>query len=453
MLRATFLSLVGWLLAICALAADGPFLSNGLKIGEVATDSAIVWTRLTGPRAEGGAVPGKPGSVRLAVSTRADLTDAKEFPAVLAQAESDFTATWKLENLRPATKYYVRLTAHADATGPPTVRLDASFTTAPPPDEWHDLRFAVMSCQGWTDQDDPGGFLIYPSMHKTGASFYVATGDNVYYDNDPPEATTVPLARLHWNRMYGLPLLVEFHRHVPGYWQKDDHDVLRNDAWPKPGQTADPDEPLTGPLTFAKGQRIFREQVPLGEKTYRTFRWGRGVQIWLVEGRDFRSPNNLPDGPEKTIWGPEQLAWLKASLLASDAEFRILISPTPIVGPDREKKADNHANRAFAHEGNAFRAWTKEKKLDNLFVCCGDRHWQYHSVDPASGLHEFAVGAASDQHAGGSPGLDADYQQFHRVKGGFLTAQVSRERGRPTIALRHHDVHGAVVNEHVARRP
>ena len=451
--RSTAAALWVYFLVGVSWAVDGPLLCNGLKIGEVSSDSAIVWTRLTGERAADGAVPGHAGSVRLLVSARPDRSDAKEFESVLVKPESDFTATWKLARLEPATKYYVRLEARGMAGGPATAQLDGSFTTAPRPDQWQDLRFAVMSCQGYKDQDDPGGFLIYPSMQKSGAQFYVATGDNVYYDNDPPLADTVALARLHWNRMYSLPLLVEFHRHVPGYWEKDDHDVVRNDSWPRPGEKADPNEPLEGPLTFFKGQRIFREQVPMGEKTYRTFRWGRGVQIWLVEGRDFRSPNRMPDGPDKTIWGREQLAWLKESLLASDAEFRVLISPTPIVGPDRENKADNHANKAFAHEGSAFRAWTKENKLDNLFVCCGDRHWQYHSVDPASGLHEFAAGAASDQHAGGSPGRDETYHKFHRVKGGFLTVQVYQERNRPTIALRHHDVRGVVVHEHVYQRP
>jgi alkaline phosphatase D len=253
--------------------------------------------------------------------------------------------------------------------------------------------------------------------------------------------------------MYSLPRHVEFHRHIPGYWEKDDHDTIKNDCWPPQGARADRVASLAGPLTFFKGLAIFREQVPMGEKTYRTFRWGRGLQVWLVEGRDFRSPNRLPDGPDKTIWGREQLAWLKESLLASDAEFKVLVSPTPIVGPDRGNKADNHANAAFAHEGNAFRAWTKEQKLANFFVCCGDRHWQYHSVDPASGLAEFSCGPASDKHAGGSPGQDEEYHKFHRMKGGFLTVSVLRERDRPTIALRHHDVHGTVVYEHKYQRP
>ena len=79
---------------------------------------------------------------------------------------------------------------------------------------------------------------------------------------------------------------------------------------------------LTGELNFFKGLKVFREQVPMGEKTYRTFRWGKGLQIWLTEGRDFRSPNNMPDGPDKTIWGREQMEWVKSSILASDADVQ-----------------------------------------------------------------------------------------------------------------------------------
>ncbi len=46
----------------------------------------------------------------------------------------------------------------------------------------------------------------------------------------------------------------------------------------------------------------------MGERTYRTIRWGKGLQIWMVEGRLYRSPNTMEDGLQKTIWGKEQLA-------------------------------------------------------------------------------------------------------------------------------------------------
>ena len=109
-----------------------------------------------------------------------------------------------------------------------------------------------------------------------------------------------------------------------------------------------------GDLTFAQGQEIFRQQVPLGKTIYRTFRWGRDLQIWFTDGRDFRSPNDIPDGPEKTIWGTEQKAWLQRTLLESDATWKILISPTPIVGPDRGRGAVTFLGKVTAVSAIAF---------------------------------------------------------------------------------------------------
>lgn len=291
----------------------------------------------------------------------------------------------------------------------------------------------------YSDLDHPEGYKIYPFMAKLDPEFIVSTGDTVYYDNERPRARTVELARYHWHRMYSLPRLVEFHRRVPGYWLKDDHDTLANDTWP----SQNPD--WMKPMTFRKSQRIFLEEVPAPSEPYRTVRWGKDLQIWLVEGRDFRSPNPMPDGPDKTIWGVEQREWLMKSILASDASFRVLISPTPIVGPDRSSKRDNHSNEAFAYEGNLFRSWTQEQGLSNFFLICGDRHWQYLSVDPKTGLREFSCGPVSDEHAGGSPGYDEEYHRFHREGGGFLAATVSRESDRPKITFRFHDVDGEVV--------
>jgi alkaline phosphatase D len=52
-----------------------------------------------------------------------------------------------------------------------------------------------------------------------------------------------------------------------------------------------------GDFTFEQGLWIFPQQVPMGARTYRTYRWGKHLQVWLMEGRDFRSPNKKPDGP------------------------------------------------------------------------------------------------------------------------------------------------------------
>ena len=88
---------------------------------------------------------------------------------------------------------------------------------------------------------------------------------------------------------------------------------------------------------------------------YRTVRWGQDLQVWLLEGREYRSANQAPDGEGKTILGQQQKAWLTQTLNDSDATFKIVVSATPVVGPDRENKTDNHANVAFQTEGTWLR--------------------------------------------------------------------------------------------------
>ena len=54
-------------------------------------------------------------------------------------------------------------------------------------------------------------------------------------------------------------------------------------------------------------------------------RAGRDLQLWFLEGRDYRSPNRDPDGPGKSIWGAEQRAWLQRTLKASARAYAEII--------------------------------------------------------------------------------------------------------------------------------
>jgi alkaline phosphatase D len=316
--------------------------------------------------------------------------------------------------------------------------IEGGFSTAALADKPQRVVFTVSTGQAYPDQDLPGsGYKIYPAMLKLDPSFFVHTGDILYYDK---LAKTLPLARWHWARMYSLPTNVEFHRQVASYFIKDDHDTWMNDCWP--GRKTR----FMGDFTFEQGLEVFPEQVPMGERTWRTFRWGKDLQVWLVEGRDYRSPNTMPDGPDKTIWGKEQKKWFKRTVSESDATFRILISPTPLVGPDRKNKHDNHSNADFAHEGNELRQFISKQK--NMYVVCGDRHWQYISVDSKTGVREYSCGPASDKHAGGwSNDQRLPEHRYLNVIGGFLAGTVEREEGKPTLTFRFYGVDGDVLKE------
>ncbi len=452
-------------------AADpaGPHQATGMRVGEVTENSAIVWTRLTkNPTRNNdgvvfdkkidkqnpqpvtvaveqieGACPGAPGRVWLRYGLNPDLSVGAKVKWSDVTVATDHIHHFLLEGLKPnSTYHYVsQATSHDGHTVQSEVR--GKFFTAPAATTPSEFRFCVMTCQGYQDRDHPDGHPIYPSMLALEPKFVTMTGDLVYYDSNEPRAVNPALARLHWERMFSLPRLVAMMRNASSYWLKDDHDTLSDDSWP--GMKA-------GELTFAEGQKIFRQQAPIGDQSYRTFRWGRDLQIWFTDGRDFRSPNKMPDGPDKTIWGAEQKAWFKRTVLESNATWKVLVSPTPLVGPDRANKNDNHSNAGFAHEGNELREWLKAHVPDNFFVVCGDRHWQYHSVHPQSGTQEFSVGAASDSHAGGTPGENKLYHRFHRVKGGFLSVELRMEGPQSVIAFQLRDVTGAIGYEAIFRR-
>jgi alkaline phosphatase D len=470
------------LLLNVACTADEPrYMATGIKIGEVTSTDAIVWVRLTRnpervdfgapmpvvsytlastgepletlrgrqrdavPSVEfpdgssidtiEGAVPGANGVARVHYKTEL----AKDFEVTSWQAvdaKADFTRQFRLKGLQPGSQYVIEV-EYGAKEDKESRTYAGTFRTAPARDVIAPVTFTVTTGQRYPNRDSDDGFRIYGEMLKLNPDFFVHTGDILYYDQ---LAKTPALANWHWQRTYSLNSLVDFHSKVSSYFIKDDHDTLVNDSWPTMETT------FMGDLTFEKGLEIFREQVPMGDKTYRTVRWGKDLQIWMVEGRDFRSPNDMEDGPGKTIWGAEQMAWFKRTVQESDATFRVLISPTPVVGPDRPNKSDNHANDAFAYEGNLLREFIASQ--DNMLVVCGDRHWQYVSVDATHGVREYSSGPASDKHAGGwKNDMVLPEHIYLNVIGGFLAVTIERQGGKPTLIATHHGVDGEILNE------
>ncbi|MDO8543352.1 MAG: alkaline phosphatase D family protein [Opitutaceae bacterium] len=463
-------------LALLPSAFAAVFQGNGFKIGEVTANSVVIWTRLTTrpeanwsgapfvmPNVERavqtgnfdwhlqlpsgktladmqGALPGAAGEVR--VTLRPATGGAPiERGWTAVESQHDYTRQFAINALKPETRYKVTVESR-DASGTAGPTLEGGFATAPIAGRVTPVQFVVVTCGDYPRRDDlRNGHTIYRSMLKLSPAFLVHTGDVEYFDKADPIGNSPELARFKFNRLFALPFQRSFHLQVPAYFMCDDHDVLKNDCWP--GQNY-------GSLTFAEGSRIFREQMPKPTaQLYRTVRWGRDLQFWMMEGREFRSPNNMPDGAQKTIWGAEQKQWLFRTVAASDATFKILITPTPIVGPDRGNKGDSHANAAFRTEGDEVRRFIGGRK--DMVVMNGDRHWQYASVHPQTGVREFGCGPSSDVHAGGytpQPG-DERIQKFFRLKGGFLSVEIKRVNDRPVMLIRHHDVQGAVVHESI----
>ena len=466
------LRLLPILLASTSLAADAVHHAQGEMSGEVTPNSVLLQSRLTslpGPDLNAkGDIPGASGIACFEYSETADFAKPLRTDWMKAVPERDFIVRSQLFGLNPDTTYHYRLvfgeTEAETKTGPA-----CSFKTLPGLESNAEVSFIMGSCMNYhkfldgkkaggdvkfvtaTEKDKALGFPAFAAMKPLKPDFFIGTGDIVYYDNKMNgPAETLPELRECWHEQFRFPRMVSFFADVPGYWSKDDHDFRFNDS-------DNASDRLPVPQT---GIELFREQMPIhpmgdeASPTYRTHRLNKFVQLWFTEGRDYRSPNRSEDGPDKTLWGAEQKAWLARTLKESNATWKIIISPTPMVGPDDASKKDNHTNLGgFRHEADEFFQWLGDNGIDNLLTFCGDRHWQFHSIHP-SGVEEFACGALNDENSrvgvkpgskkGTDPGaLIKQPYTYDKPTGGFLHV-TSHDDGRLTIEFR--DDEGAVLH-------
>ena len=467
------------------VGAAQPVAAMGLMAGEVGDRSALVQMRLVSSKTLiEGDVPGAWGVAEFSLH-RADSGDLFRVEEVYALPQRDFIARVHFTNLDPGTRYICVTRFGASAkelrAGP---KLE--FRTHPGAAQAQPVSFVVVTGMNYAkfhgdDRIDRAQHLIenntrlpkpyagpdkhlgYPALASILAlepDFFVGTGDNIYYDTpDNPRAQTIPEMRRKWHEQFVQPRYQDLFAKVPTFWMVDDHDYRVDDC-------DNSGEYLPLPET---GRRILLEQLPYAPfdapaaKTYRTHRVSRDLQIWLPENRFYRSPNAVADGPHKTIWGAEQRQWLMQSLVASDARFKLLISPTPMIGPDDLRKKDNHCDvGGFQHERDAFFRFLKENQLNeqNFFMVCGDRHWQYHALD-ASGFEEFSCGALVDANSrlgrlpGDPQGTDPDatikhlHQQTER-SGGFLLirCEPAASKDSASLTFEFFDEQGTLLYQH-----
>lgn len=456
-----------------ATAGSAVVLGQGMIAGEVTQDGVTLQARLTAPVDPAPAiadVPGRAGALRFEIAQDAALTAPRTTEWMRPGEDQDYIARVRVDGLEPGTRYHYAARFGPDAEHARRGPI-GTFVTLPAPDQVAPVHLAIVTCFTYfafhhgrkgQKRDIADGYPALEALAKGRPDYLFLTGDNVYYD--APVATrakTRPEMRAHWHREHSKPRLQRLLAQVGSYWQKDDHDYRYDDA----DNTSRPGREAPSP---ALGLAVFREQAPgppADQPSYRTHRVGKLLQVWLTEGREHRSPNAAPDGPDKTLWGAAQKAWLMASLKASDAPIKLIISPTPLVGPDDAQKRDNHTNpKGFRHEGQAFLDWLAANFAPSeVTIIAGDRHWRYHSIDPR-GIEEFSCGPICDAGARGgrAPGDPKSTDPEGKIRqpftadrrnGGYLTADVVAEGAEAVLTITFHDKRGKVLYEQVRRRP
>ncbi|MGH7366411.1 MAG: alkaline phosphatase D family protein [Candidatus Rokuibacteriota bacterium] len=312
-----------------------------------------------------------------------------------------------LRSLEPATRYrYVVAQNHHEVAG--------EFVTAPAPGVALPVRFTWSGDLGGRGHCRPpgDGYAMFHALARVPADFFVFVGDTVYADEECGAGARVPgydfvarrlvdfWAKHRYNRED--PAVQAYFRRASVYAIWDDHEV-RNDF-------AGPSEPL-----MKAGRQAFIDYFPIRPppeepgRLYRKFRWGALLELFILDTRQYRSPNTAIDGPGKTMLGAAQRRWLIDSVSASTAVWKVVVSSVPFSVPTGGGVHDSWSNAngrgvpdehgtGFAVERDAILRALRQRGVKNLVVlAAGVQHAELIRLHPTHdwSFHEFVAGPLS----------------------------------------------------------
>jgi alkaline phosphatase D len=348
-IAATGLSLPVWLAGSgCApsqiIADPSTGLSLGYVSGDVSSESALVWLR---------AEPGS--SVSLQFSTEPGLTHFDTLPAILVNPAADNSAIFRLDRLRPATRYYYRAQVAGKAPG-----AIATFVTAPRAD---DPAKVVFCCSGDT-RESYQPFTIMQAVQAQYPDFFLHLGDTIYADRGGSARRLEEFwQKYRANRSDPFSQNCFSTTSVYAIW--DDHEVEDDYR---------PDDPLA-PI----GRKAFLDYWPIccplsePERIYRSVHWGSGMELFLLDARQYRDPKRT------TMLGAKQKEWLLNGLAQSTATFKFIATSVPMSGGGSDRWD------GYPKERKEILRFISEKKLRGVVFLSADLHCAAITKIPKSG--------------------------------------------------------------------
>jgi alkaline phosphatase D len=402
------LSLVAALVVVSGAAArppghDASVVTHGVVVGDVSQHSALLWARGDGR-----------GLLRVSLSGGAH----RHVAPVLVKARDDFTGQVRLRGLAPSTTYDYE--ARFD-DGPAT---EGSFRTPPAKNDGAAVKLAFGGDIGGQNvcRDATGGYPIFDTVRAWQPDVFVGLGDMIYGDNpctatgmygnaqvvsDFGPATDLAGFRGQWryNRADPASQRLLGSTGYVGVW--DDHEVI-NDFGPLTDIGPSPPYPA-GVHMLPIGRRAFLDYTPVASapRLYRSFRWGRHLELFVLDTRSFRDANNAVDDPQhpKTMLGRTQLEWLKNGLKRSGATWKVIVSSVPMSIPTgfpatngRDGWANFDQNTGFENELLDILGFMRDQGIDNSVWITTDVHFaeafRYAPFpqDPDFVVHELVTG-------------------------------------------------------------
>jgi alkaline phosphatase D len=376
----------------------------GVASGQPRPHSIVLWTRLMAdPGPAGAELPHALIPVTWQVADDASFARIVRSGTVLADPALAHSVRVLVEHLQPARRYCYRFLAGSAASPVGQTR------TAPAEDAEVDrLRLALASCQHY----EQGWFTAHREMAEQELDAVVFVGDYIYDSSNPrfrlrtheaEDPCTLDQFRARYVTYKRDPDLQACHAAHPWILAWDDHEV-RNDYAGALGdeESGSPQEFLR--LRTAAYQAYFEHQ-PLapaqllpgvdGVRMHDRFRWGRLADLWMLDGRQFRSPQvcnrrDMAGGHVRwhcsaladdhgTMLGADQERWLQDGLRSATGRWKLIgqatqVSPWGLHGPAGSKLVYSDGWDGYPAARARLLGHIAQQQLENVVFLGGDVH-------------------------------------------------------------------------------
>lgn len=351
--------------AATVFAARGPALTSAPLAGHFTHDSVRLWLQAS-----------EATKATIAWWPEQDKeTDARKIEQALVE-KTAFSAIATLSGLKSGTRYRYTIELDGKLTGQVrTFRTAPSINTAPA-----GFRVYLGSC-AYSEAMSPSGnpygdeFHIFDSIAARMQAdnlphFMLWLGDNLYFrpkgkflgeaDFDSTERMAARYREVREKDMFQKLFAATHHYAI---W--DDHDYGPNDSHQS--------------FRFKEDAlRLFRQYWPNPDMgapnmpgTWTSFTH-QDAEFFFLDDRYYRDDEKAEPSAGKTMFGTEQLAWLKKSLANSKAAFKLVCNGSQLLSEDENGHHSGWHN--YPAERNAFLAWLAKEKISGLLFLSGDRH-------------------------------------------------------------------------------
>ena len=370
-------------------------ISHGIASGDVTDHSAIVWSRVNDQTAQMNIEYDTNANFTNPLKKIAQANSTTDFTAhaKLDGLRPDTQYYYRVWFTGSAVENNNNSNNHLSMTSDNAEQVETgTFKTAPSSNMTSNssvisfIWSADVGGQRYCRNASEGGYSIFKSMQSLNPDFFIANGDMIYADgacpaqgplynntnnqtvswkNIPGDFKSIADPSVDWNNVTEVRSIFmehwkynrndtyfkEFLRNVPMYSQWDDHDVINDFGYKWPYWNLFNVTREGYPNIAKEGRSAFLYYSPLESENnnnnynytandrdnhiYRSFNWGKDLDIFLIDARSYRSQNHLADTPDgnKTLLGNDQLQWLKRELSSSNATWKVISSDVPISLP------------------------------------------------------------------------------------------------------------------------